>query len=338
MYVVYHSSDAFANVTGVSITSLFENNKDMHSIHVLYIDHGVKEDNKQKLISIATKYNRSIEFVPVPNWSKRLKIDLKSCKRNWLGFGYNRLFLTELVPKDVNRVLYLDSDTIIGGSLQALWDTDLEGYYMAGVDDCLSAKYRKIVGLTKNGVYVNAGMLLINVQQWREDEVIKRFISKLIASNGFNIFNEQSLINSEFEGKIKVLPQEYNVNTLVATFEYKELLRLRQPYQFSYKPVEFYAAKKQPLLIHYTGNFYIKRRPWIQNSDHPYHNFYDKYRQITPWNDEPYLNDSRGMKDRLFTSISHLLPKSITVFLASILYNHIRPMVFLKQLRKMRAL
>lgn len=60
----------------------------------------------------------------------------------------------------------------------------------------------------------------------------------------FFVFNEQSIINSLFAGKIKVLPQKYNVNSLIYLFEYDELMRLRKPYLFSYSKEELNSAKK----------------------------------------------------------------------------------------------
>ena len=171
MYVIYHSSDSFAEVTGVSIASLFENNKDIEEIHVLYIEKGMTEENKNKILAISKKYNRTLEFMEMPDWSKKLNLQLKSSKRSWLGMGYNRLFLTEYLPANIEKVLYLDSDTIVEQSLKELWNVDLNGYYMAGVDDCLSRFYRPLVGISGDEVYCNAGMLLFNVKKWREDNI-----------------------------------------------------------------------------------------------------------------------------------------------------------------------
>ena len=87
MYVIYHSSDSFAEVTGISMTSLFENNQHMNNIHVLYIERGMSDKNKKLLECIAAKYGRELEFMEMPDWSEKLNIELKSCKAGWLGFG-----------------------------------------------------------------------------------------------------------------------------------------------------------------------------------------------------------------------------------------------------------
>lgn len=336
MYVIYHSSDSFASVTGVSMISLFENNKEMDDIHVLYIEREMSDENKSAFISIARQYNRELEFMEMPNWSEKLNIELKSCKTGWLGFGYNRLFLTEFIPESVDRVLYLDSDTVIEARLDELWNTNMDGFYMAGVDDCLSSKYRGIVGLSGEGIYCNAGMLLINLKKWREDHITQAFIKMIYDNNGYFVFNEQSILNSMFSGKVKILPQKYNVNSLVYLFEYHELLKLRRPYRFSYGKEEFYEARKHPVITHFTGNFYIHRRPWIENSDHPHQDAYMKYRALSPWSNVPLDKDTRKSSSIRYTEICHKLPRSAMLAMVSVLYNDLRPISFKRKIRKNR--
>lgn len=337
MYVIYHSSDTFAEVTGVSMISLFENNKSADKIHVLYIQKGMTDANKAILTSIAKQYGRELEFMDMPNWSQKLNIELKSCKAGWLGFGYNRLFLTEYIPEDVDRVLYLDSDTVIEGSLDELWNTDMDGYYLAAVDDCLSSKYRDIVGLTGEGNYCNAGMLLVNLNKWREDNITDAFIKMIYDNNGYFVFNEQSILNSMFSEKIKILPQKYNVNSLVYLFSRKELMRLRRPYNFPYSEDELKQARENPVITHFTGNFYVHRRPWVENSDHPHKEAYLKYRSLSPWKDAPLAKDTRPANARRYTQLCQKLPRSVMLLAVSVLYNTIRPISFKKKIRQQRG-
>ncbi len=334
MYVIYHSSDSFASVTGVSMVSLFENNKGMDYIHVLYIERGMTEENRNILESIAKRYDRELEFMEMPDWTEKLGISLKSSKKSWLGFGYNRLFLTEYIPHDVDKVLYLDSDTVIEQSLDTLWNQDLEGYYLAGVDDCLSRTYRDIVGLKDNGTYVNSGVLLINVKKWREDNTCSKFIKILMENNGFFIFNEQSVINALFSGQIKILPQKYNTNSLVYLYEYDELMKLRKPYHYSYTKDDLLEARENPVITHYTGNFYVYRRPWIRNSDHPHAEAFLKYRDISPWRDEALDEDNRSIQSRFITVLCHALPRKVMLCLVSFLYNELRCRLFKRKIEK----
>ena len=336
MYVIYHSSDAFASVTGVSMLSLFENNRHMEDIRVLYIERGMTEENKDRLRSIAERYGRSLEFMAMPNWSQKLDIQLKSCKSGWLGFGYNRLFLTEFVPDTVDRLLYLDSDTVIEGPLDELWNVDFGDDYLAGVDDCLSSTYRKIVDLKEGGTYINSGVLMVNLKKWREDNILEVFLKTLKDNNGYFVFNEQSILNSVFSGRIKIMHQKFNVNSLVYLFEYSELMRLRKPRDFSYTPEEYYEARNHPVLTHFTGNFYVHRRPWVENSDHPHKDAFMKYLEMTPWAGMPLAPDTRGNGSKRYTELCHKLPRGMMIGSVSFLYNDLRPMSFKRKLKKER--
>lgn len=336
MYVIYHSSDTFGSVTAVSLVSLLENNKSAESIYILYIEKGMKDETKRKIGEIVERYGRKIEFFTMPNWSERLGITLKSCKDGWLGFGYNRIFLTEILPDNIERVLYLDSDTLIEEDISFLWNIDLDDYYMAGVDDCLSGGYKRLVEITDTAVYCNAGVLLINVKKWREDNLLDTFIEYVTERNGYFVFNEQSILNSVFADKILVLPCKYNTTSLVYTFEYEELMKMRAPDHYSYSKEEYYEARKKPAITHFTGCFYINRRPWTKNSDHPHAKAYDKYYAMTPWKDEPYADEMRSFKAKLGTSLSHMLPKAIMVRIVRFLYTDLRVKFFQKKLANER--
>ena len=88
MNIVYHASDSFAKVTGTSIVSIFENNKDIDKINVYVIEKNFTEDNKKKMEQLADKYNMKcwtniesfdrdmpIRFLPI-KWEKLLlKLD-----------------------------------------------------------------------------------------------------------------------------------------------------------------------------------------------------------------------------------------------------------------------
>lgn len=322
MYIIYHSSDSFAEVTGVSIASLFENNKDMEEIHVLYIEKGMTEENKNKILAISNQYNRSLKFIEMPDWQKKLNLQLKSSKRSWLGLGYNRLFLTEYLPAKIEKVLYLDSDTVVEQSLKELWNIDLDGYYMAGVDDCLSRFYRSLVGISGDEVYCNAGMLLFNVKKWREDNIQQRFIDLIVENQGTFVFNDQTILNMVFSGHTLILPQKYNVNSLVYLFDYDELMKLRRPYHFSYDQEELENSKNSPVITHYTGNFFVRYRPWEQNSDHPHKDVYLKYRKFTPWASVPL---TQRKKVSILKNLCHWIPRKIMLFSVSFLYNILRP-------------
>ena len=66
MDIVYASDNRFAQILGVSLLSLFDNNSDA-DLSVYILDDGITNENKEKLLSIAQKYNRGLKFVSIPD-------------------------------------------------------------------------------------------------------------------------------------------------------------------------------------------------------------------------------------------------------------------------------
>ena len=83
MNIVYHASDSFAKVTGTSIVSIFENNKDIDEINVYVIEKNFTEDNKKKMEQLADKYNRRIIFIPMPDINKSERLHFKIIRKEW---------------------------------------------------------------------------------------------------------------------------------------------------------------------------------------------------------------------------------------------------------------
>ena len=120
----------------------------------------------------------------------------------WTYMSLMRLALTKILPQD-DRVLYLDVDTIVNGDLSELWNLDLTGYYIAGA--------RELYWTEKLGrLYVNAGVLVMNLKKLREDGMDDRII-ELINTRPSD-FPDQHLINECCAGHILRFTCEYNAN------------------------------------------------------------------------------------------------------------------------------
>ena len=118
MNFVFHSSDLFSAVLVVSMVSIMENNKNEDTLIFYIIEHGITNEHQQKFKDLVGKYpNSKVVFIPMPNINEKFGLGLKQIKSIWLFDSYCRLFLGTLLPDDVDRVLYLDCDTLCTGSL-----------------------------------------------------------------------------------------------------------------------------------------------------------------------------------------------------------------------------
>lgn len=324
MNVVYYSSDFFSEMCAVSIESLCVNNKDMDDITVYIIEDRISEKNKKRLTDIISGFGRKIVFIRMPSQDE-IYPDVKIN----LGRTYTRMAIGELLPKNVDRVLSLDSDTLVLDSLKDMYNTEFgENEYVAGVYDCVgSAIQERILHYDSKLKYCNAGMFLIDLKKWRELDIGSGLVRKTTElSDGKHVlyFLEQDLMNLTFYGHLKLLHPRYNLLTSIYLFDYDDVIKMKKPtIYYSKKEVEY--AKEHPALVHATTCFYVRKRMWVKGSDHPYAKWYLEYRNNTPWKDDPRIEDERTAGKKIYGMFWHCMPKQVAVSAASWTINHFRP-------------
>ena len=326
MNIFYFTSDLFASVATTSMVSLMENNKSADSIKFYMIDDGITDEKKEKLDKIVEDYGRHITYIQAPDPSELLEFPFKS--RYQMGHSYVRMAIGTLLPDTVDKVLALDSDTLIAGDISELWNMDMEDNILAGVVDCMNLKaYQKQFGLSGDEFYCNAGVYLVDLKKWREQRIEDRIKNVIKEKNGNVFFFEQTLMNYACKGRILKLHPRYNLYTLFYAFSYNNLLKWRQPTIF-YNKKEIEEAKNDPKIIHFTRNFYMLSRPWVKGCDHPLTDVYTRYKKLSPWKELDEDNRSSGQKFKY--KLWHVIPQGVLAGVASIIYNKIRPKMWWK--------
>ncbi|WP_455619074.1 glycosyltransferase family 8 protein [Eisenbergiella sp.] len=195
-HIVYASDDKFAEILGVSLVSLFENSKDMDEIVVYVFDSGITDDNKQKLLSVCNTYKRSdVVFIPGKNISEKLSMNVAVDRGSSLS-QYARLFVSSDLPKELNRVLYLDCDIVVKESIRELRNIDLHGNTIGALMDAFSKHYRKNIDLEPNDIMFNSGVMLIDLEKWRRDEVAEKLLKFIRVRNGRIQQGDQGALNA----------------------------------------------------------------------------------------------------------------------------------------------
>jgi lipopolysaccharide biosynthesis glycosyltransferase len=77
--------------------------------------------------------------------------------------NYFRLLAPRILPANIQKILYLDSDIIVRRSLRDLWSTDLSDHALAAVEDSFCVPGAGYVELPSGAKYFNAGVLLVNL-------------------------------------------------------------------------------------------------------------------------------------------------------------------------------
>lgn len=336
MNVVYHSSNKFAPVLGVSITSLFENNKNMKEISVYIIEDNISINNKNKLEQIAKQYGRDLFFITMPDVNEEFHLDLKKVRGDWIFNSYCRLFLNKLLPKDIKKVLYLDSDVLILNDLTDLWNTDINNYCLAAVMDYISIDYYNLFGLNKNARYCNSGVLLINLELWEQNNINDLVRDYIKQNNGYVFFMEQTVFNAILQNNILVLPQKYNLYTITQLLTYDEILTLRRP-EYMYSREEILTAVQEPCISHMTSCFLVRNRAWYIENNHPMKDKFIYYKNLSPWKNWDGFSSDKSLKQKCYTICTKIIPRKSIVKLAGIIYTKFRVKYIHHIMKKMAA-
>lgn len=271
MHIIFCTDNNYAMPCGVALVSLFENNKGEDiTIHILGT--GLSDHNKGLLLQTIDKYGAQSLFYDIQE--KELEeFELPKDGPQYLSIACcTRLLLADILPESIEKVIYLDSDLLVLGKLNELWNTDMDNYSIAGVIEYLTFGKDVFEKLRYPDIYayINSGVLLINLKYWRENKIVPIF-SAYAESNKDNIkYIDQDILNGTLYESTLLLPIKYNVHT----FFYKEKV---DAHQFQEDMLE---ALRCPVVVHFTTPV----KPWEKGLLHPFSETWMRYKEMSLWN------------------------------------------------------
>ena len=134
MDIVYSSSDAYAICTGVSLYSLYENNKDIDILNVHVLSTDISDINKSRLRDIAKDFGRILDIIDAKEGfiaqARKLNLPLLRGAYNTYGRVVLNTWFSHL-----DKVMIIDSDTMVCGSIKEAWDIDMSNFLVAAVPE-----------------------------------------------------------------------------------------------------------------------------------------------------------------------------------------------------------
>lgn len=264
-----------ASKVKVLLYSLERNHPCGGIIYLIY-DH-LANDLKASLVQLGNQFmNFKLELIKFSVNQRRLLQQISLEKSHLPLSAYYRILIPYLLP-EVERVIYVDYDTLVIGNLTDLYNTNLHGNFLGVVRD-LGVVIKKdwskaLLGMLYQN-YFNSGVLLMDLTAFRKYGLSWLLHQFIVASTPFFVLEDQDALNLFFKDAVEYVGIENNyVTKLFANGEVEEKRQL-----------------EKIKILHYLG----PEKPWQNISNYPTAmrpaiNLYRKYRQ------ELYSKNSVGV-------------------------------------------
>lgn len=256
--ILLASDGAYRAQLATCLRSIVESNRTSWPLefHVLVSD--FPEDDRARVLASLPSASASIRWVP---------IDTEQFREFWTAdhmsaMTFARLLVPKSLPDHVSKVLYLDADLIVLDDLSPLWDVDLSGKPVGAVLDSIDSRLQAgapgFERVPRVGAYFNAGVLLIDLERWREERISERALDYL-QRNPSLPYCDQDALNVTCDGRWTRLHPRWNYQ------DHRELRILDLPHD------------RWPGIVHFCTSL----KPWKPNCLHPNATLYDDFRKRT---------------------------------------------------------
>jgi lipopolysaccharide biosynthesis glycosyltransferase len=275
IYIVLSSDDNYAQHMGIVALSIIKNTSRPERLFFFFLDAGISQENCEKLAQLIEQHGSRYEFIRPDH---ALYGDIP--KKRYGVAALFRLNLGTLLPIEVEKVIYLDCDVIVFDDIEKMWQLDLGENIIGAVTNLGHQPVERLN--IPDGEYFNSGVLLVNLNKWREFHVGEETLTFMTRNSDRLIFPDQDGLNCVLRGRWKQIPLRWNQQP--ATYSmYKKGQAERSLSAETYRE-----AIHLPGIVHYLGN----NKPWDYMTFHPLKENYWAYLSHSPWSERRAENHS----------------------------------------------
>ncbi len=260
--------DNYARHCAAVMASAISSAQDEDFLNFYILSGNLSDANEQKLKELCAGKNANVHILKIDETQfKGFPSSAYITVNTWYRFK-----ISSLLPKETSRVLYLDCDTIVRESLRPLFELDFGGAYAAAVIDSWCSKFVERHGLGEGFNYFNAGVMLINLDRWRADNIEEKLFNFLSADKSRLKLLDQTVLNIVLKDRVKILPMSWNWQFIPPILEDGCMLAFKD---------EYLSAYKNPKIIHFVNDY----KPWkagLGALNPHWKSYFDALRQ-TPW-------------------------------------------------------
>jgi lipopolysaccharide biosynthesis glycosyltransferase len=273
--VVFAADNNYVQHTAVAMASVLANTKRPQQLCFYVIDDQIAATEKVKLEQTAASLGSQVIFVQVQNEAFKGGFVSGSLTRA----AYFRLDIANILPMEIQKVIYLDGDLIVKKDIQVLWQIELGDLPVGAVEDFgilasagKCAEKTQSFGWQSRYSYFNSGVMVLNLASWRQNDYAGKLL-QLITTKHYR-HHDQDALNEVFMGRWVKLPLNWNVIPPIFNMQ----LRIALNKQLRIKAVQ---ALKDIAILHYAGGY----KPWEYECYQGFNEDYYKYLALTAYKD-----------------------------------------------------
>jgi lipopolysaccharide biosynthesis glycosyltransferase len=172
--IVSTSTDrTFAELTGVLLRSL-DAKGDVPEADVVIFGDRLRERDRTLIQQCTSRPIRFVDLEP-----ERRRLGRLPARSHWPIANYGRLVVPDLIP-DSGRLLFVDCDVVVNGSLAELATMDLKGLPLAAIPDQSRDwrhKFNARFDRPLDTDTFNAGVMLFDLDEWRRRDLTNTILA-----------------------------------------------------------------------------------------------------------------------------------------------------------------
>jgi lipopolysaccharide biosynthesis glycosyltransferase len=257
MHVALCADDHYLEQACVTIASLLSAAQGQIKIHLIT---AMDAAHQAKAKAVAAHFANDLMIVPAAQ-RHDARIPASTMWNKGSNATYWRLGLPDCLP-ELDKVLYLDCDLIVRHDLADFWAIDLGANLLAAARDPIGAEVPKLAQ-DCGGDYFNAGVLLINLAQWRKEDLGAKALAlaaTFAAQNYPYQFHDQTPLNKATDGRWIAVSPTWNFNDDIG----------RCPGHFHLDQQDLASIGQDPAIYHFRTN----KKPWLH--DYPQNSIYGR--------------------------------------------------------------
>jgi len=242
--------------TAVSMSSAIKNKCENSTYNFYIITENTTPQDNAYLLRLKNLAPETVNITLVPREEPDLPYENM---QRFLQYkvGMHKIYLPEIL-RDLDKVIYMDGDTLVLKDLRALFDIDVSEVYAAVAKDGIYYRFPKEmaeIGVDKRGFYFNSGVMLYNLAMQRKDNITDKLVEYIKTHEDF--YGDQDVLNVVFGDKLKLMSYHYNC---ISTFFEADDLDFLSKYFGETLPKDTFYIYENATVIHYAGD-----KPWQQN-------------------------------------------------------------------------